>query len=373
MKFIDEAIIKVESGQGGRGIASFRREKYIPFGGPDGGDGGDGGSVFLRASEGLNTLSEFRHVSFYKAKNGKAGQGKEKTGRGGDDLYVDVPIGTLVKNLETDELLGDLTQAGQTLMVARGGFHGLGNTRFKSSVNRAPRQCSLGTPAERRELQLELKVLADVGLLGMPNAGKSTFIRAISEAKPKVADYPFTTLVPNLGVVSVVPHKSFVVADIPGVIEGAAEGAGLGIRFLKHISRTGLLLHFVDINPYDGSDPAENFTAIAQELENYSDELINKDRWLVINKTDLLDEAEREDECQKIVQRLNWQGPVFQISAIKKEGTRDLCFTIMDYLEVKAKQDKSLTRDELSAAKVIDDYEEITAGTYDAVTGKIIK
>ena len=372
MKFIDEAIIKVESGQGGRGIVSFRREKYIPFGGPDGGDGGDGGSVFLRASESLNTLSEFRHIGFYKAKNGQAGQGKEKTGRGGDDLYVDVPVGTLVKNIETDELLGDLTQAGQILMVARGGFHGLGNTRFKSSVNRAPRQSTLGSPAERREIQLELKVLADVGLLGMPNAGKSTFIRAISEAKPKVADYPFTTLVPNLGVVSVVPHKSFVVADIPGIIEGAAEGAGLGIRFLKHISRTGLLLHFIDVNPYDGSDPAENFTAIEKELENYSDDLINKERWLVINKTDLLGDSEREDECQKIVQSLNWQGPVFQISAINKQGTRELCFTIMDYLEMKASQNKSMTQDAASG-EVMDDYEEITAGTYDAVTGKIIK
>lgn len=370
MKFIDEATIKVESGQGGRGIVSFRREKYIPFGGPDGGDGGDGGSVFLRASEGLNTLSEFRHTRFYKAKNGQAGQSKEKTGRGGEDLYVDIPVGTLVKNLETDELLGDLTKPGQILMVARGGFHGLGNTRFKSSVNRAPRQSSLGSPAERRELQLELKVLADVGLLGMPNAGKSTFIRAVSEAKPKVANYPFTTLVPNLGVVSVVPHQSFVVADIPGIIEGAAEGAGLGIRFLKHISRTGLLLHFIDINPYDDSDPADSFIAIEKELEKYSDELINKERWLVINKTDLLDETVREEECQKIIDKLNWQGPIFKISAMNKQGTRDLCFSIMDYIDLeKKKQDK----DSGALLEETDDHAEITAGTYDAVTGKIIK
>lgn len=369
MKFIDEAIIKVESGQGGRGIVSFRREKYIPFGGPDGGDGGDGGSVFLRASEGLNTLSEFRHTRFYKAKNGQAGQGKEKTGRGGEDLYVDVPVGTLVRNLETDELLGDLTKVGQILMVARGGFHGLGNTRFKSSVNRAPRQSSLGTPAERRDLQLELKVIADVGLLGMPNAGKSTFIRAVSEAKPKVADYPFTTLVPNLGVVSVVPHQSFVVADIPGIIEGAAEGAGLGIRFLKHISRTGLLLHLIDSNPYDGTDPVDSFTAIEKELENYSDELANKERWLVINKIDLMDEERREEECQKIIEKLNWQGPVFKISAMHKEGTRDLCFAIMDYIDLKRKKQDTASKDEAE----IDDYAEMTAGTYDAVTGKVIK
>jgi len=363
MKFIDEATIKVESGQGGRGIVSFRREKYIPFGGPDGGDGGDGGSVFLRASEGLNTLSEFRHTRFYKAKNGQAGQGKEKTGRSADDLYVDVPVGTLVKNLETDEVLGDLTETGQILMVARGGFHGLGNTRFKSSVNRAPRQSSLGTPAERRELQLELRVLADVGLLGMPNAGKSTFIRAVSEAKPKVANYPFTTLTPNLGVVSVVPHKSFVVADIPGVIKGAAEGAGLGIRFLKHISRTGLLLHFVDVTPYDGSDPADSFTAIENELKNFNDVLINKDRWLVINKTDLLAEEDREEECHKIIQKLNWKGPVFQISAMNRQGTREVCLAIMKHIDMNKDSQQS---------KPLSAEEDVIEGTYDAISGKIV-
>ncbi len=370
MKFVDEATIKVESGQGGRGIVSFRREKYIPFGGPDGGDGGDGGSVYLRATDGLNTLADFRMTRFYKAQNGQAGQGKEKTGRGGDDLYINVPVGTSVKDIETGEVLGDLTEAGQVLMVARGGFHGLGNTRFKSGVNRAPRQRTLGTPAERRELLLELKVLADVGLLGMPNAGKSTFIRAVSQAKPKVANYPFTTLIPNLGVVSIVPHRSFVVADIPGVIEGAAEGAGLGIRFLKHVARTGLLLHFIDVEPYDGSSPVETFRAIEHELEKFSDELINKERWLLINKVDLLAEEEREEKCQAIIDELNWQGPVFKISAMNKEGSRELCFAIMDHLEAQSGIQGHV---EDSEESLEDNYEEITSGTYDAVTGKIIK
>ncbi len=380
MKFVDETSIKVESGQGGRGIVSFRREKYIPFGGPDGGDGGDGGSVYLRASDALNTLADFRMTRFYKAKNGQAGQGKEKTGRGGDDLYVDVPVGTSILDIETEESLGDLTEAGQVLLVARGGFHGLGNTRFKSSVNRAPRQSTLGTPAERRELKLELKVLADVGLLGMPNAGKSTFIRAVSEAKPKVADYPFTTLIPNLGVVSVVPHRSFVIADIPGVIEGASEGAGLGIRFLKHVARTGLLLHFVDVEPYDGSSPVDSFKAIEKELQKFSDttleeqaserldSLINKERWLVINKTDLLPDEQRQEKCNEIVQALDWQGPVFQISAMNKEGTRELCFAIMDHLEAQIGFKGHSDKDDLEL-----DYEQITSGTYDVVTGKIIK
>ncbi|MCP3851648.1 MAG: Obg family GTPase CgtA [Gammaproteobacteria bacterium] len=376
MKFIDETTIKVESGQGGRGIVSFRREKYIPFGGPDGGDGGDGGSVYLRASESLNTLADFRMTRFYKAQNGQAGQGKEKTGRGGDDLYVDVPVGTNIVDLETEEVLGDLTDVGQTLLVARGGFHGLGNTRFKSSVNRAPRQSTLGTPAERRELKLELKVLADVGLLGLPNAGKSTFIRAVSQAKPKVANYPFTTLIPNLGVVSVVPHSSFVIADIPGVIEGAAEGAGLGIRFLKHVARTGLLLHLIDVTPYDGSDPVESFKAIENELKKFSeaadneklDRLIDKERWLVINKTDLISEDEREAVCQKIVDDLEWKGPVFHISAINKLGTKELCFAIMDHLE---SQEGFKGRSEENSVE--EDYEQITSGTYDVITGKIIQ
>ncbi len=376
MKFVDEATIIVESGQGGRGIVSFRREKYIPFGGPDGGDGGDGGSVYLRGSDALNTLADFRMVRFYKAKNGQAGQGKEKTGRGGDDLYIDVPVGTSVIDRETEETLGDVTKADQLLLVARGGFHGLGNTRFKSSVNRAPRQNTLGTPAERRELKLELKVLADVGLLGLPNAGKSTFIRAVSHAKPKVANYPFTTLIPNLGVVNVVTHRSFVVADIPGVIEGASEGAGLGIRFLKHVARTGLLLHLVDVEPYDGSSPVESFQAIEKELHKFSeamvdekiDSLVKKERWLVINKIDLLAEDERQEKCAEIVKQLDWQGPVFYISAINKDGTKELCFAIMDHLE--AQEGFKGHSDE---ADIEQDYEQITSGSYDVVSGKIIK
>ncbi len=381
MKFVDETTIIVESGQGGRGIVSFRREKYIPFGGPDGGDGGDGGSVYLRACDALNTLADFRMTRFYKAKNGQAGQGKEKTGRGGDDLYVDVPIGTSVIDRETEETLGDLTQAGQLLLVARGGFHGLGNTRFKSSVNRAPRQSTLGSPAERRDLKLELKVLADVGLLGLPNAGKSTFIRAVSHAKPKVANYPFTTLIPNLGVVSVVAHRSFVVADIPGVIEGASEGAGLGIRFLKHVARTGLLLHLVDVEPYDGSTPVESFKAIEKELQLFSDEtvdtnldsLIKKERWLVINKMDLLLEEEQQQKCDEIVKDLDWQGPVFQISAIDKKGTKELCFAIMDYLEAQEGFKGHSGSGVESNSNIEENYEQITSGTYDAVSGKIIK
>lgn len=370
MKFVDEASIKVESGKGGNGIVSFRREKYIPFGGPNGGDGGDGGSVFLKASNSLNTLADFRQVRFYKAENGQPGQNKEKTGKGGDDLLIPVPVGTAVYDQETEEFLGDLVADGQLLMVARGGFHGLGNTRYKSSVNRAPRQCSAGTAAERRVLRMELKVLADVGLLGMPNAGKSTFIRAVSAAKPKVANYPFTTITPNLGVVSVVPHRSFVVADIPGIIAGAAEGAGLGIQFLKHVSRTGLLLHMLDIEPYDRSDPVESFKAIEKELANFSEQLMNKERWLVINKIDLLDADERRQRCDDIISSLDWKGPVFEIAAVNQEGTRELCFAIMDHLE-QQKGFKGTSADPDDAIK--EDYAEITSGTYDAVAGKIIK
>ncbi len=370
MKFVDEATIKVESGKGGNGIVSFRREKYIPFGGPDGGDGGNGGSVFLEATSSLNTLADFRQVRFYKAENGRPGQNKEKTGRGGDDLFIHVPVGTAVYDLETEEFLGDLLEDKQRLLVARGGFHGLGNTRYKSSVNRAPRQCTAGTPAERRVLSLELKVLADVGLLGMPNAGKSTFIRAVSAAKPKVANYPFTTVTPNLGVVSVVSHRSFVVADIPGIIAGAAEGAGLGIQFLKHVSRTGLLLHMLDVEPYDGSDPVENFRVIEQELTKFSQALINKERWLVINKIDLLNPHERRQRCDEIIEALEWKGPVFEIAAVSQQGTRELCFAIMDYLELhKGLQGKSSLQDEA----VEQDYTEITRGCYDVISGKIIK
>ncbi len=334
MKFVDEASIRVEAGKGGNGCMSFRREKYIPKGGPNGGDGGDGGTIYLVGDVNQNTLSDFRFTRRYKAENGQPGMGKNCTGKKGEDMYVRIPLGTLVYDEDTEELIGDVTRDGQILLVARGGIHGIGNTHFKSSTNRAPRQFTPGTPGEERQLRLELKVIADVGLLGLPNAGKSTFIRAISSAKPKVADYPFTTLHPNLGVVSVDTHRSFVVADIPGIIEGAAEGAGLGLQFLKHISRTRLLLHLVDIAPLgETHDPVEDVRVIERELVNYSEELAGYERWLVLNKLDLLPPEERQPRCQAIVKALDWQGPVFSISAMKQEGTRELCFRIMELIE----------------------------------------
>ena len=339
MKFVDEATITVEAGKGGNGCVSFRREKFIPFGGPNGGDGGDGGSVYLLADADLNTLADFRQTRRFKAKSGEPGKGKECTGHGGDDLFVPVPVGTLVYERETGELIGDLAKAEKTLLVAQGGFHGLGNTRYKSSTNRAPRQSSNGTPGEKRELHLELKVLADVGLLGLPNAGKSTLIRSVSAAKPKVADYPFTTLHPNLGVVSVDRHRSFVIADIPGLIEGAAEGAGLGIRFLKHLMRTRLLLHIIDIAPNDASNPVENARKIVKELEKFNPELAAKKRWLVLNKTDLLPTDEREETIKTILNELQWSLPIYTISALSGQGTKQLCGDIMTELEqTKAKQ-----------------------------------
>lgn len=333
MRFIDEVTIKVIAGDGGTGAVSFRREKFIPFGGPDGGDGGDGGSVYLVGDENLNTLVDFRHVRTYTAEAGKRGAGRGMTGRGGDDLFISVPVGTLIFDEDTDEQLGDITEAGQKIMVAHGGWHGLGNLRFKSSINQAPRKCTPGSPGERRQLRLELKVLADVGLLGMPNAGKSTFIRAVSAARPKVADYPFTTLAPNLGVVRVGVHQSFVVADIPGLIEGASDGAGLGIQFLKHLSRTQLLLHIVDISPPDGSDPVDDAKKILNELEKYSQELADKERWLVLNKTDLLPADELADKLKAITQALNWTGPVYTMSALSKSGTQEIVYDIMKHLE----------------------------------------
>ena len=337
MKFVDEVTIKVKAGNGGGGIVSFRREKYIPKGGPDGGDGGDGGSVYLLADSELNTLVDYRYVRFYSAENGEKGGPKNMTGAKGGDLVLPVPVGTRVVNKETGEQIGDLNKAGEKLLVAKGGFHGLGNTRFKSSVNRTPRQKSSGTEGDLRELQLELMVLADVGLLGLPNAGKSTFIRSVSAAKPKVADYPFTTLVPNLGVVAPEPHRSFVIADIPGVIEGAAEGAGLGIRFLKHLSRTRLLLHLVDVKPFDESDPLENVKAIHGELQRYSQEyqsnLADKDIWLIFNKCDLIDAEELESEKTRILEGLDWQGPHYTISGLQGEGTKQLCFEILEHIE----------------------------------------
>lgn len=339
MKFVDEATIIVEAGKGGHGCLSFRREKYVPRGGPDGGDGGDGGSVYLEADDSLNTLIDYRFQRKHKAQGGEQGSGRNCTGTKGEDQVLPVPVGTTVVDMDTHEVLGDLTRIGQRLKVAQGGFHGLGNTRFKSSVNRAPRQTSKGSEGELRNLRLELKVLADVGLLGLPNAGKSTFIRSVSAATPKVADYPFTTLVPNLGVVSVQAHQSFVIADIPGLIEGAAEGAGLGIRFLKHLVRTRLLLHLVDVAPYDGSSPAHAATTIVHELEKFSETLANRDRWLVLNKVDMVPEDEREAHCQAIIDELGWEGPVFHISALSGEGTKPLTQAVMRWIEARAEEE----------------------------------
>ena len=333
MKFVDEATIKIHAGKGGNGCMSFRREKYVPMGGPDGGDGGDGGSVILIAKEGLNTLIDFRYTRNFKAQSGKQGSGAECTGRGGDDLILQVPVGTTVIDSVTGDVMGDLTELDQQLKVAQGGFHGLGNTRYKSSVNRAPRQTSPGQDGEVREIKLELKVLADVGLLGLPNAGKSTFIRSVSAARPKVADYPFTTLVPNLGVVGMSGDKSFVIADIPGLIEGASEGAGLGIRFLKHLTRTRLLLHLVDMMPYDGTTPGQNAIVIEKELERFSPTLASGDRWLVLNKIDLLPEDEVDGLCERVVEQLGWEGPVFRMSGLASQGTKVLCAAIMDYID----------------------------------------
>lgn len=342
MRFVDEAEIRVEAGAGGSGVATFRREKYIPMGGPDGGDGGDGGSVYLVAAENVNTLADFRYHSMHKAQRGQNGMSRGCTGRKGDDLYVAVPPGTIVYELSTDEKIGDLINDGDTLLVAKGGFHGLGNTRFKSSVNRTPQQYSLGKPGEARTLKLELMVIADVGLLGLPNAGKSSLIRSVSSARPKVADYPFTTLHPNLGVVRVDDLRSFVIADIPGVIEGAAEGAGLGLQFLRHLSRTGLLLHIVDVQPYESDDtPVEAAKKIIHEVEKWSDDLANKPRWLVLNKIDRLMKEECEAHCKTIIDELEWDGPVFEISALKKQGTQHLMYAIMEFLEQKKLEEKS--------------------------------
>jgi len=341
MRFVDEAEIRVEAGTGGSGVATFRREKYIPMGGPDGGDGGDGGSVYLVATDNVNTLADFRYHSLHKAQRGQNGMGGNCTGGKGDHLYISVPPGTIVYETSTDEKIGDLIKAGDTLLVAKGGFHGLGNTRFKSSVNRTPQQFSKGKAGEFRTLKLELMVIADVGLLGLPNAGKSSLIRSVSSAKPKVADYPFTTLHPNLGVVRVDDLRSFVIADIPGVIEGAAEGAGLGLQFLRHLSRTGLLLHIIDVQPYESDDtPVEAAKKITNEIEKWSDDLASKPRWLVLNKIDRLFENS-EAHCQAIVDDLEWKGPVFEISALKKQGTQALMYAIMDHLDQQRQEQES--------------------------------
>jgi len=333
MKFIDEAIITVEAGRGGNGACSFLRLKFMPFGGPDGGDGGNGGSVFLRADESINTLVDFRYVKDYKADDGEKGRGQNSSGKSGSDLSLRVPVGTMIYDADTDELIADLVAPDDTVCVAQGGRHGVGNARFKSSVNRSPRRTIPGGDGEKRNLRLELKVLADVGLVGLPNAGKSTLISAMSAAKPKIADYPFTTLYPNLGVVRVSRYRSFVIADLPGLIEGAAEGAGLGIRFLKHVSRTLLMFHVVDIAPMDETDPVENVKAITLELEKYNPELMQKERWLVLNKTDLLPEDEIQARCDDIVQRLNWKGRVFIVSGLAQKGLDDLAQQAMKYLE----------------------------------------
>ncbi len=334
MKFVDEATIRVQAGNGGHGCLSFRREKYVEKGGPDGGDGGDGGSVYVLADESMNTLADFRVARKFRAESGQGGSGRNMTGRSGKDLDVRVPCGTVVHDVDTGELIADLTEPGQRQMVAEGGRGGLGNTRFKSSVNRAPRKTTNGTPGEARHLSLELKVLADVGLLGMPNAGKSTLISAMSQAKPRIADYPFTTLHPNLGVVRVGRLQSFVMADIPGLIEGASDGAGLGIRFLRHLQRTRLLLHVVDIAPIDPDiSPAAEVKAIATELGNYSSELAASPRWLVINKIDLLDDEARQAARDELTTALEWDGPVFEVSAATGEGTEALAQAVMRSLE----------------------------------------
>jgi GTP-binding protein len=338
MKFVDEVSIYVKAGDGGNGMMAFRREKFIEKGGPNGGDGGDGGSVFIEADENLNTLVDYRYTRRFQAQNGEKGGSTDCTGAKGEDLILPVPVGTTVVDASTQEVIGDLTKPGQRLLVAQGGWHGLGNTRFKSSTNRAPRQTTPGKPGDARDLKLELKVLADVGLLGLPNAGKSTFIRSVSAAKPKVADYPFTTLVPNLGVVSVERYKSFVIADIPGLIEGASEGAGLGIRFLKHLARTRLLLHLVDMAPLDLTDPAEAAVTIVEELAKFSPALAERDRWLVLNKADQILEEEQEARIAEIVERLEWTGPVYVISALAHQGTEKLCYDIMDYLEARSER-----------------------------------
>lgn len=332
MKFIDEIVVRVEAGKGGNGCASFRREKYIPFGGPDGGDGGDGGSIYFEGNPNINTLVELRFKSKLSAPSGKPGMGRQRTGQSGEDLILPVPLGTICYDNDTDELIGEITQSNERLCVAQGGKHGLGNIRFKSSVNRAPRQFTHGTPGEQRTLRLELRVMADVGLLGYPNAGKSTLIRAVSAASPKVAGYPFTTLKPHLGVVTPDSERQFVMADIPGLIEGASEGVGLGIQFLKHLSRCRLLLHIVDIAEGDTDTVVNAILAISKELNQYSKELAQKERWLVFNKTDLLPPGDLSKRTKAIIDALHWKDPVYHLSAIKKQGTQALCYDLAEKL-----------------------------------------
>lgn len=363
MKFVDEATVKIQAGDGGSGVVSFWREKFITKGGPDGGDGGDGGDVYLVADENLNTLIDYRFQRFYEAERGENGRGGNCTGKRGKDKILRVPVGTRAVDIHTNEVVAEVTEHGKKMMVGKGGWHGLGNTRFKSSVNRAPRQKTLGTKGEIRELRLELLLLADVGMLGLPNAGKSTFIRAVSAAKPKVADYPFTTLIPSLGVVSVVAEKSFVIADIPGLIEGAADGAGLGIRFLKHLERCRVLLHMIDIMPVDQSDPIQNALTIIDELEQYSEKLAGKPRWLVFNKVDLMPEEEADEIIQGIIDALGWEDDYFKVSALNRLGTKELCFKLADFMDNLPREAEELSEDD-KVDFMWDDYHK------DAIAGK---
>ena len=344
MKFIDESKIEVIAGNGGNGAASFRREKYIEKGGPDGGDGGHGGSVYAVADRNINTLVDYRYARMHRAKNGESGRGADCYGKGADDIILHMPVGTVITDLNSGEVIADLARDGEKILLARGGKGGLGNLHFKSSTNRTPRQCTPGEEGERRELQLELKVLADVGLLGMPNAGKSTFIRSVSAAKPKVADYPFTTLHPNLGVVRVSEQKSFVIADIPGLIEGAAEGAGLGHQFLRHLARTRLLLHLVDLAPlHEGADPVHEAHALVNELKKYDETLYNKPRWLVLNKLDLL--QDREEKVAAFLEAYGEGTRHFTISAINGEGCKEMTYAIMEHLDRVAAQEQEAVSD----------------------------
>ena len=333
MKFVDEAVIRVEAGKGGNGCLSFRREKYIPKGGPDGGDGGRGGSIFIEGNESLNTLIDYRYQRLYRAEHGKPGMGREKSGPKGQDMTLKVPVGTSIVDVDTDTVIADVTRAGERICIAEGGHFGLGNTRFKSSTNRAPRKTTLGKPGEARDIRLELQVLADVGLVGLPNAGKSSLVSMLSAAKPKIADYPFTTLIPSLGVVRINSHRSFVIADVPGLIAGAAEGAGLGIRFLKHLTRARILLHLVDLQPLDGKDPVEAVTEIAAELERFSPTLAERERWLVVNKADTIPEDQWDEALDDVVKRLNWKGPAYIISGLLEQGTELLAQDLMIRLE----------------------------------------
>ena len=349
MKLVDEAEIIVTAGNGGNGCVGFRREKFVPLGGPDGGDGGKGGDVWLVADENLNTLVDFRHEKSFRAQRGENGMGSQRYGKGGEDALIVVPVGTVVHNVQTDEVIGDLTSHGQRLLVARGGRGGLGNMHFKSSINRAPRRATPGEEGEQRTLRLELKLLADVGLLGFPNAGKSTFVRAVSAATPKVADYPFTTLYPNLGVVSVEPHRSFVIADIPGLIEGAAEGAGLGIQFLKHLQRTRLLLHLVDMSPVEDGmqevSPVEQVRALERELHRYDPPLLDKPRWLVLNKMDTMFEDEAQERARGIVSDLQWRQPWYVASAIAREGTWPIMLDVQAFFDRQREEEHAAAHD----------------------------